>query len=161
VLLLKEHHAVQGVLQSEEFGHPCIYGWENPHLDDEIALVWKKWMVIKAKPGLTVRHAKGWTEESKQKVRQSMMGKNNPMYGRTHSDDVRKIISEKAKGRKMSEEIKERHRKTFSGEGNPMYGRSGKQAPAYGKRWGVNKEGHAVLALEQPGSDWKLGRRWR
>ena len=28
ILLLKEHHAVHGVLQSEEWGLPCIYGWE-------------------------------------------------------------------------------------------------------------------------------------
>jgi hypothetical protein len=29
IMLLKEHHAVQGVLQSEEYCHPCIFGWEK------------------------------------------------------------------------------------------------------------------------------------
>jgi hypothetical protein len=30
ILLLKEHHAVQGVLQSEEWGRKCLYGcWEK------------------------------------------------------------------------------------------------------------------------------------
>jgi hypothetical protein len=35
VLLLKEHHAVQGVLQSEEYQHPCIWGWERRYLTGE------------------------------------------------------------------------------------------------------------------------------
>jgi hypothetical protein len=29
ILLLKEHHAIQGVLQSEEYNYPCIWGWEH------------------------------------------------------------------------------------------------------------------------------------
>ena len=33
VLLLREHHAVQGVLQSEEFQTPCIWNWEKDYLD--------------------------------------------------------------------------------------------------------------------------------
>lgn len=33
VLLLAEHHAVQGVLQSEEFQTPCIWNWEKDYLD--------------------------------------------------------------------------------------------------------------------------------
>lgn len=28
VWLLKEHHAIHGILQSEECGHPSIFGWE-------------------------------------------------------------------------------------------------------------------------------------
>jgi hypothetical protein len=34
----------------------------------------------------------------------------NPMYGKTHSDDVRKKISDKKKGVKMSEEVKKIHK---------------------------------------------------
>ena len=33
VLLLAEHHAVQGVLQSEEFQTPCIWNWEKNYLN--------------------------------------------------------------------------------------------------------------------------------
>ena len=33
VLLLRHHHAVQGVLQSEEVGYPCIFNWEKKYLD--------------------------------------------------------------------------------------------------------------------------------
>lgn len=50
ILLLKEDHAVQGVLQSEEYGHPCIWGWEKPFLCDPVLDLWKKWMAIKAQP---------------------------------------------------------------------------------------------------------------
>lgn len=47
ILLLKEHHAVQGVLQSEEYQHPCIYGWERQHLSGEVLDYWSKWMQVK------------------------------------------------------------------------------------------------------------------
>lgn len=48
VFLLKKHHAVQGVLQSEEYQHPCIYGWEKAFLQGETLERWKKWMAVKA-----------------------------------------------------------------------------------------------------------------
>ena len=35
ILLLKEHHAVHGVLQSEEWGHKCIWLWERDYLKGE------------------------------------------------------------------------------------------------------------------------------
>jgi hypothetical protein len=76
VLLLKEHHAVQGVLQSEEFGHPCIYGWEKRYLDDEIALIWKKWMRAKAQPSLDVWASLPYEEKQKRgRSAQSQMTK--------------------------------------------------------------------------------------
>ena len=43
VLLLKEHHAVQGLLQSDEFNHPCIYGWEERYLSEEWMPLFTKW----------------------------------------------------------------------------------------------------------------------
>ena len=36
------------------------------------------------------------------------VGKLNPMYGKTHSEEVRKILSEKNKGKRLSEEHKEK-----------------------------------------------------
>ena len=36
----------------------------------------------------------------------SMKGKNNPMYGKKHSEDTKRKISKKAKGRKLSEQQK-------------------------------------------------------
>ena len=43
ILLLKEHHAVHGVLQSEEWQHPCIFGWEIAFLTGEILDLFQKW----------------------------------------------------------------------------------------------------------------------
>jgi hypothetical protein len=94
VLLLKEHHAVQGVLQSEEFGHPCIYGWEKRYLDDEIALIWKKWMVAKA----------------------SGPGKQNPMYGKNHKKETRDKMSKSHRGKKHLEETKQKIREANLGK---------------------------------------------
>jgi hypothetical protein len=54
VLLLKEHHAIQGVLQSEEYDHPCIWGWEKPFLPGEYVPLWQKWMSKKAEPAVRV-----------------------------------------------------------------------------------------------------------
>jgi len=43
VFLLEEHHAVQGVLQSEEFQHPCVWGWERKFLEGELLSLFEKW----------------------------------------------------------------------------------------------------------------------
>ena len=43
VALLSEHHAVQGVLQSEEFGCLCFHSWERKHLPKELLPLWHKW----------------------------------------------------------------------------------------------------------------------
>ncbi len=52
--LLVEHHAIQGVLQSEELGTDCIWGWEAKFLDGELLALHKKWMAFKgAKVGHT------------------------------------------------------------------------------------------------------------
>ena len=44
IKLLKQHHAVQGVLQSEEVGYPCIWGWESDYLEGELLELCKKWV---------------------------------------------------------------------------------------------------------------------
>jgi hypothetical protein len=43
ILLLKEHHAVQGVLQSEEYQHPCIWGWERKYCKGVYGELYRKW----------------------------------------------------------------------------------------------------------------------
>jgi hypothetical protein len=55
ILLLKEHHAVQGVLQSEEFNHPCIWGWEKRYISEEFLHLWKKWMQQKLALGFSIK----------------------------------------------------------------------------------------------------------
>lgn len=58
--LKKSQHAVQGLLQSEYYNKPCIFGWEGNFLteDWQIAL-YRKWMSRKAKIGATLQSVEG------------------------------------------------------------------------------------------------------
>lgn len=104
-----------------------------------------------------------FTEDQKQKISKSKLGKNfgsvgknHHMYGKTHSPEARKKISKKV-----------------SGENHPMYGKKGKEHHSYGykhtdevkdkmrkskqgrKWWNngiVNK-----FVVECPGNDWVCG----
>jgi hypothetical protein len=51
IKLLKQHHAVQGVLQSEEYQRPCIWGWEADYLEGEMLALCKKWHTQKSYAG--------------------------------------------------------------------------------------------------------------
>lgn len=63
------------------------------------------------------------TEETREKMRQNSVGKNNPFYGQRHTEEVKSILSEKAKqrtgsknhfyGKNHTEESKDKFRKTF------------------------------------------------
>jgi hypothetical protein len=53
VKLLKEHHAVQGVLQSEEWQRCCIWGWEAEYLSGALLALCKKWHSSKGRSALT------------------------------------------------------------------------------------------------------------
>ena len=67
--------------------------------------------------------------------------------GYKHSEEIKKVISRLAKGRKVSKKTKEKLKEMFSGKGNPFYGRrhslefkerlkvsrTGKGNPMYGK----------------------------
>lgn len=50
--------------------------------------------------------------------------KNNPMYGKHHSDDAKRKMSEKATGRRLSKEAKRKLSIANSGENNCMYGQT-------------------------------------
>lgn len=70
VLLLAEHHAVQGVLQSEELQEPCVYGWEAEHLTGHLLERFKFWEAEKCRKGAQTQIEQkigiyGWTPEQK------------------------------------------------------------------------------------------------
>ncbi len=44
VWLLKEHHALHNLLQSEEYNHPCVYGWEREYVSEEFTDLANKWI---------------------------------------------------------------------------------------------------------------------
>jgi hypothetical protein len=62
----------------------------------------------------------GHTEESKEKIRQSVMGKNNPFYGKKHTTETKKKISKKQQGKIWNEEqrkkLSEIRKKQFGGK---------------------------------------------
>ena len=43
VPLLKQHHAIHNVIQSEELQYPCVYGWEKEYLPAEYLTLLTKW----------------------------------------------------------------------------------------------------------------------
>lgn len=52
-----------------------------------------------------------------------LFGQDNPFYGKHHSEDTKRIISEKNSGRKASEQEKELRRRINKGSNNTFYGK--------------------------------------
>ena len=50
-------------------------------------------------------------------------GENNGMYGKHHTPEARKKMSQSLKGRRMSEDFRKKNSERNKGEGNPMWGR--------------------------------------
>lgn len=95
------------------------------------------------------------SEESRKKLSIANSGKNNGMYGKTHTKEARKKISECSKNREVTPEFITKMIIINSGKNNGMYGRShsesakkiiatklkqrgghaGKQNPNYGNKW--------------------------
>jgi len=67
IKLLKQHHAVQGVLQSEEYQWPCIWGWEADYLEGEMLELCKKWITGEGR-SLTCKlaHSRKTSEERRE-----------------------------------------------------------------------------------------------
>lgn len=56
IWLLEEHHAIQGILQSIECQHPCIYGWEKKYIIngwEHLLPSYTEWMTIKSQKAAT------------------------------------------------------------------------------------------------------------
>lgn len=72
---------------------------------------------------------------------QTNKGENNPFYGKHHSTETRKLLSEQHKGMTYSQETKDKLSNMRKGEKNAMWGRKGKDNPNYGlKRSEEEKE---------------------
>jgi len=56
------------------------------------------------------------------KEQRDYFGINNSFYGKEHSEETKKKISEKNSGRKMSKEFCDKRSELMSGENNPKYG---------------------------------------
>lgn len=84
-----------------------------------------------------------------------ILGKNNPMFGKNHSEETKTKISKVNKGRKHTDEINKK--KGRFGEENAMFGKLG---TATGKKWINNGIESKLVKLNECFLDqgWSLGR---
>jgi len=99
------------------------------------------------------------SEEVKRKTSERTKGEKNPMFGKTHTPEVRKILSDFHTGLKVTDEFREKMSIVTNGENNGMYGRNhsveakesiatklkqrggylGEKNPNYGKKWSIEQ----------------------
>lgn len=68
------------------------------------------------------------TENGRRMKSESMKGKKNHFFGKTHTKKIKKLISKLNKLKKVSEERKKRYSIIFKGKGNGMFGRTHSKA---------------------------------
>lgn len=92
---------------------------------------------------LRIKHSKFLSEE--------LTGKNNPMFGKIHSEETRLKISEGVKGLKRSAETKRKISEANKGSNNSMYGipNTQEQKDASSKRWKENNPMHKIEVVEK------------
>lgn len=127
ILLLKQHHAVQGILQSEEYDHPCIFGWERKYLPKEYLPLFRKWKAKLASHANASQSSsakrKGWeammdtmTPEKKQKAQEKStqtLLEQNPNHFHELGKRAREKESQEtrsARGNMIPKEAKDRGR---------------------------------------------------
>jgi hypothetical protein len=77
-----------------------------------------------------MRIRNGHTEETNDRISQSMMGDKNPFYGKTHNDDTKRMLSLLATGRTQTEETKQKYRENHK---NGLYSHLDRRANFKGK----------------------------
>ena len=68
-------------------------------------------------------YGKHHTEEAKKKISELTKGCNNPMYGKHHSEEVKQRLRELHQGSHLSEETKQKLSEMRKGENHPFYGK--------------------------------------
>jgi hypothetical protein len=104
--LLKQHHAIQGVLQSEECQHPCVWGWEAPYLHGEMLALYEKWQSEKGRLG-------GTTLPPEQRSANGRKGRAAQIANTTH--EQRSAIGRKAAAGRTPEQRSAAARKAHAG----------------------------------------------
>ena len=114
----------KGYKQTEEHKNRRLKNnpFKRPEVIDKLKIKSKKRFSKKDKSGKCINaslYGKKHTEETKRKISESMMGENNP----SKRMEVRNKISNSKKGFKHSEKTKSLFIKIRGGKGNPMFGK--------------------------------------
>lgn len=93
IKLLQEHHAIQGVLQSEEFNCPCVYGWEGKYLEGAYLREFKKWMAEKIKPAR--KALKVYTDACSEEYRANQSERAKGYWAQLSDEERSKLIRDR------------------------------------------------------------------
>ena len=161
IWLTHEHHQIQGLLQSEEYGRMCFFVGhtleflkKGPFVSNWFELwdIYDKWTrkpkseshrrkIGDAQLGeKNHKYGKPLSEEAKQKLRERNSGEGNPFFGKTHSEATKQKLREPKSGKNNhfygkshSEEHRRKIGEAQTGEKNHMYGKTGEKHHMYGK----------------------------
>lgn len=111
------------------------------------------------------------SKKTREKLRNRMMGKKNHMYGKTHTKEARKKISEAQKNREYDDHFKNKMSLVTSGKNNGMYGKKhtdqakkaiskklqdrggyiGSKNPNYGNKWSEEQKQNQSKKFKESG----------
>ena len=105
--------------------------WKCKQLVIRSAIIRNGYILRPCGEGMRGKHHSAIT---KQKMRNKLTGKNNPMFGKHRSKETKRKISIGNKDKIVSEKTKQKQSENTRGENNPMFGihRFGEKAPNYG-----------------------------
>jgi len=106
--------------------------WETKFLKKINAINNNDWLNQNNGYGTFGMLGKKHSKETLQKMSKSQSGKNNPMYGKKHSEEIKKIISEASASKKNSEET--RKKISESKKGKPFSGYNSNTPESIAKR---------------------------
>ena len=78
---------------------------------------------------------------------QTLFGEANGFYGKHHTEETKKLLSEQHKGMKYPQETKDKLSAMRKGEGNSMWGRRGKLSPHWGKEYSEDHRNNISKSL--------------
>lgn len=99
-------------------------------------------------------YGKSPSDETRLKLSRAKTGVNHPMYGR---------IGELSPsyGKPRPDSVKQKLRKANTGKKDTEATKQKKREAHLGKKWWVNAQGETTSSIEQPGAEWKRGRKWK
>jgi hypothetical protein len=85
-------------------------------------------------------------------------GEKNPMYGKSHSEEVRKRMSESHKGKLIPEEVRKRMSKSHKDKSHSTERKRKMSESKKGRKWWNDGCGNTKFVVECPGDGWFPGR---